>query len=141
MLNLLHKTCWGDFTLGSPDWTMGTGIGYPNEARARMKGRYGTGEDPYPLTSLIKTIGGEFSDHQRNANHNLQSCVYSPVSTLFPVPGYDVGKIQKLELYDYLTLFKYPWTGRYDWMQIQYTCCTGSGHATFRVLWFVCFGN
>ena len=22
MLNLLHKTCWGDFTLGSPDWTV-----------------------------------------------------------------------------------------------------------------------
>ena len=26
---------------------MGTGIGYPNEARARMKGPYGTGEDLY----------------------------------------------------------------------------------------------
>ena len=39
-----------------------------------------------------------------------QLCVYSPVSTLCPVPGYDVGKIQKLELYDYLTLFQYPWS-------------------------------
>ena len=50
---------------------MGTGIGYRYEALARMKGRYGTGGiEPYPLTSLIKTIGGEFSDRLRNANHN-----------------------------------------------------------------------
>ena len=49
---------------------MGTGIGYRYEARARMKGRYGTGGDPYTLTSLIKTICGEFSDRLRNANHN-----------------------------------------------------------------------
>ena len=49
---------------------MGTEIGYRYEARARMKGRYGTEEDLYGLTSLIKTIGGEFSDRQRNANHN-----------------------------------------------------------------------
>ena len=49
---------------------MGTGIGYRCEARGRMKGRYGTGEDLCPLTSLTKTIGGEFSDRQRNANHN-----------------------------------------------------------------------
>ena len=46
---------------------MGTRIGYRIEARARMKGRYGTG---WHLTSLIKTIGGEFSDRQRNPNHN-----------------------------------------------------------------------
>ena len=51
-------------------FTMGTGIRYRYEARARMKGRYGTGEKPYPLTSLIKTIDGEFSDRQRNVNHN-----------------------------------------------------------------------
>ena len=63
---------------------MGTGIGYPNEARVRMKGRYGTGGRFVSSDVLIKTIGGEFSDHQRNAK----------VSTLCPVPGYDVGKIQ-----------------------------------------------
>ena len=49
---------------------MGTEIGYRYEARARMKGRYGTEEDLYGLTSLIKTIGGEFSDRRRSANHN-----------------------------------------------------------------------
>ena len=85
---------------------MGTGIGYRYEARARMKGRYGTGEDLYPLTSLIKTIGREFPVRQRNANHNyaytrlqkiLSQKVLGPVSTLCPVPGYDVGKVQKLE--------------------------------------------
>ena len=46
---------------------MGTRIGYRIEARARMKGRYGTG---CHMTSLIKTIGGEFSDRQRSPNHN-----------------------------------------------------------------------
>ena len=54
-------------------WTptpMGTGIGYRNEACARMKGRYSTGKICMCLTSLIKTIGGEFPDRQRNANHN-----------------------------------------------------------------------
>jgi len=49
---------------------MGTGIGYRNEARARMEDRYGMGKICTCLTSLIKTIGGEFSDRQRNANHN-----------------------------------------------------------------------
>ena len=50
---------------------MGTGIGYRNaRARARMEDRYGTGKICTCLTSLIKTIGGEFSDRQRNANHN-----------------------------------------------------------------------
>ena len=32
---------------------------------------------------------------------------------LCPVPGYDVGKVQKLEsleLYDYRILFQYPWS-------------------------------
>ena len=28
-------------------YSMGTGIGYSYEARARLKGRYGTGEDLY----------------------------------------------------------------------------------------------
>ena len=46
---------------------MGIGKGYRIEARTRMNGRYGTGGR---LTSLIKTIGGEFSDRQRNPNHN-----------------------------------------------------------------------
>ena len=49
---------------------MGTGIGYLNEACAQMKGRYGAGKICTCLTSLIKTIGGEFPVRQRNANHN-----------------------------------------------------------------------
>ena len=49
---------------------MGTGIGYRNEARPQMKGRYGTGKICTCLTSLIRTTGGEFPVCQRNANHN-----------------------------------------------------------------------
>jgi len=45
--------------------SMATGIGYRNQARARMKGRYGAGKICTCPTSLIKTIGGEC-----NANHN-----------------------------------------------------------------------
>ena len=95
--------------------SLGTGIGYRNEARVRMKGRYGTG---WHLTSLIKTIGGEFSDRQRIPitimrilayNRSYPKTVLDPVSyPLCSVPGYDVGKVQKLEsleLYAYLTLF------------------------------------
>ena len=102
--------------------SMGTGIGYRNEARARMKGWYGTGKICKCLTSLIKTIGGEFPVRQRNANPNyaytrlqhilsqdMPKTVLGPVPyPLCPVPGYDVGKVQKLEsleLYAYLTLF------------------------------------
>ena len=43
-------------------------------------------------------------------NRSYPKTVLGPVSTLCPVPGYDVGKVQKLEsleLYDYLTLFRY----------------------------------
>ena len=46
--------------------------------------RYG-GEDPYPLTSLIKTIGGEFSDRQRNANHNYAYTRQCPLCALYRV--------------------------------------------------------
>ena len=45
-------------------------------------------------------------------NRSYPKTVLGPVSTLCPVPGFDVGKVQKLEsleLYDYLTLFQYPW--------------------------------
>ena len=49
---------------------MGTGIGYRNQARARMKGQYSTGKICTCLTSLIKTIGGKFPVRQRNSNHN-----------------------------------------------------------------------
>ena len=95
---------------------MATGIGYCNEARARIKGRYGTGGEICTcLMSLIKIIGGEFQVRQRNGNHNRSypKTVLGPVPyPLCPVPGYDVGKVQKLEsleLYDFLTLFQYPW--------------------------------
>ena len=54
--------------------SMGTGIGYRNEARARMKGRYGAGKICTCPTSLIKTIDGEFPVRQSNANHN---CAYT----------------------------------------------------------------
>jgi len=49
---------------------MGTGIGYLNDGRARMKGRYSTGKICTCLTSLFKTIGGEFPVRQINANLN-----------------------------------------------------------------------
>ena len=70
-----------------------------------MKGRYGTGRIYTCLMSLIKTIGGEFSDRQRNCNHNyaythLQHITYlipRQFYPLCPVPGYDAGKVQKLE--------------------------------------------
>ena len=96
---------------------MGTGIGYRNEARARMKGWYGTGKICKCLTSLIKTIGGEFPVRQRNANHNyaytrlqhILSQDSSRASALSSVSCTGViGKVQKLEsleLYAYLTLF------------------------------------
>ena len=45
-------------------------------------------------------------------NRSYPKTVLGPVPyPLCPVPGYDVGKLQKLEsleLYDYLTLFQYP---------------------------------
>ena len=96
---------------------MSIGIGYRYEARARMKGRYGTGEYLYPLSSLIKTIGGKFSDRQRNANHNyaytrLQQILSQDSSStsvhFVPCTRLWRRKVQKLELYDYLTLFQYP---------------------------------
>ena len=58
-----------------PAESMGNGIGYPNDAR-RMKGQYGTGEDPYPLTSLIKTI---------YANHNYAYTRQCPLCALYRV--------------------------------------------------------
>ena len=94
---------------------MGTGIGYRNEAHARMKGWYGTGKICKCLTSLIKTIGGEFSERQRIPitimrilayNISYPKTVLGPVPyPLCPVPVYDVVKVQKLESYDHLTLF------------------------------------
>ena len=44
----------------------------------------------------------------------MRILTYNRSYPLCPVPGYDVGKVQKLEsleLYDYLTLFQYPWPG------------------------------
>ena len=100
---------------------MGTGIGYRNEARAQMKGRYGTGKICTCLMSLIKTIGGEFPVAKEmpitimpilTDNRSYPKTVLGPVPyPLCPIQGYDVGKVQKLEsleLYDYLTIFQYP---------------------------------
>ena len=106
---------------------LGEAHGYWNRvslrgSRTNVRSIWYGGEYLYPLTSLIKTIGGEFSDRQRNANHNYayarlqqilsQDSSRTSVCTLCPVPGYDVGKVQNLDslkLYDYLTLFQYPW--------------------------------
>ena len=41
-LSILHLTTEQSLIYSICTATMGTGIGYPNEARARMKGRYGT---------------------------------------------------------------------------------------------------
>ena len=94
--------------------TMGTRIGYRIEARARMKGRYGTG---WHMTSLIKTIGGEFSDRQRNPNHNyaytrLQQILSQDSSRtsvhFVPCTGLWCKRARNFKSYDYLTLFQYP---------------------------------
>ena len=94
---------------------MGTRIGYRIEARARMKGRYGT---EWHLTSLIKTIGGEFSYRQRNPNHNyaytrLQQILSQDSSRtsvhFVPCTGLWRKRARNFKSYDYLTLFQYPW--------------------------------
>ena len=83
---------------------MGTGIGYHNEAHAQMKGRYGTGKICTCLTSLIKTIGGEFPVAKEmpitimpilTNNRSYPKTVLGPVPyPLCPIQGYDVGKVQ-----------------------------------------------
>ena len=62
----------------------------------------------YAYTRLQQTLS------QDSSRTSMGSGIYpwGPVPyPLCPVPGYDIGKVQKLDLYDYLTLF-------------QYLCCT-----------------
>ena len=51
----------------------------------QQKKAFYTFTDPYPLTSLIKTIGGEFSDRQRNANHIYAYTRTCPFCALYRV--------------------------------------------------------
>ena len=102
---------------------MGTGIGYSYEARAQMKGRYGTGgRYVHVLCHWLKLLVENSKSAKEMPitimrilayNRSYPKTVLGPVPyPLCPVPGYDVGKLQKLEsleLYDYLTLFQYPW--------------------------------
>jgi len=88
-----------------------------------MKGRYGTGVRSVRVWRHWLKLLVENSQSAKEMpitiirmlsyNRSYPKTVLGPVPyPLCPVPGYDVGMVQKLEsleLYDYLTLSQYPW--------------------------------
>ena len=101
--------------------TMGTRVLQRGSRTNERSIRYG-GKICTCLTSMIKTIGDFQSAKEMPItimlilayNRSYPKTILGPVPyPLCPVPGYDVGKVQKLEslelLYDYITLFQYPW--------------------------------